>query len=465
MEFPKNYNPQESEPKLIEFWEKERIYAFDPESKAEIYSVDTPPPTVSGKMHIGHSFSYSQQDFVVRFQRMLGKNIFYPFGTDDNGLATIILIEKMKNVKDRNMNRKEFVELCLKTLGEIRPDVIYDWKRIGLSADFTIFYSTIDEHCQKISQKSFIDLYKIGRIYRKKAPIMFCPNCLTAIAQVELKDAERESNLVYIKADVEGAKEHLVFATTRPELIYACVGISVHPDDKRYGHLIGKQVKIPIINRSVELIPDEYTDMEYGSGVVYYCTYGGVECIDWLMRHPKIKPIDVMGMDGRLNDLSGKYKGMKSGEARKQVIEDLKEEGALARLEKIKHVVNTHERCDTDIEYIATEQWYIRYLDLKDDFIKFGRKIKWYPEHMRARYENWIYGLKWDWNISRQRHFGIPIPVWYCKKCNEIIIADEKQLPVDPLVDKPLRKCKCGSEEFIGEKDVLDTWHTSSLTP
>ncbi len=465
MELPKSYIPKESEQKWLEFWEKENIYAFDPESKAEIYSIDTPPPTVSGKMHLGHSFSYSQQDFVARFQRMLGKNVFYPFGTDDNGLATERMIEKMKNVKGQFMKRKEFIDLCLKTLEEIRPDFVFDWKRIGISADFNIFYTTINDHCRRISQRSFLDLFKMGRIYRKKAPIMFCPNCQTAIAQVELKDAERESSLAYIKADVEGTKEHLVFATTRPELIYACVGISVHPDDKRYKHLIGKKVRIPLINRSVELIPDEMTEMEYGSGVVYYCTYGGVDCIEWMQRHPQVKPIDIMGMDGRYNELSGKYKGMKSDEARKAAVEDLQKIGAIVKTEKIRHIVNTHERCDTDIEFIATPQWYIKYLELKDDFIEYGRKIIWHPEHMRSRYENWIKGLKWDWNISRQRHFGVPIPIWYCRRCNEFLIADEKQLPIDPLADKPLHKCKCGSNDFEGEKDVLDTWATSSLTP
>ena len=465
MEEKKNYNPKESEIKWMEYWEKEKIYAFDPESDKEIYSIDTPPPTVSGKMHIGHSFSYSQQDFVARFQRMLGKNVFYPFGTDDNGLATERMIEKMKNVKGQFMKRKEFVDLCLKTLEETRPDFIYDWKRLGTSADFSIYYTTINEHCQRISQRSFVQLYNQGRIYRKKAPIMFCPACHTAIAQVELKDAERESNLVYVKAEVEGTGEHLIFATTRPELIYACVGVSVHPDDKKYSHLHGKKVSIPLINRSVDLIPDEKTDMEYGSGVVYYCTYGGVDCIEWLQRHPQVKSIDIMGMDGKLNELSGKYSGMKSEEARKAVTEDLQKAGAVVKIEKIKHIVNTHERCDTDIEYIATEQWYIKYLELKDDFIEYGRKIKWYPNHMRARYENWIKGLRWDWNISRQRHFGVPIPLWYCTKCTSHILADEKQLPVDPLVDKPLSKCKCGFGEIIPEKDVLDTWATSSLTP
>ena len=465
MEISKNYNPKESEQKWIEFWEKERIYAFNPDSIAGIYSIDTPPPTVSGKMHLGHSFSYSQQDFVARFQRMLGRNVFYPFGVDDNGLATERMIEKMKNVRGELMQRQEFVKLCYTTVEEIRNDFVHDWKSIGISADFGIFYSTINKHSQKISQKSFIDLYKMGRVYRKKAPFMWCPECRTAIAQVELKDAERQSNLVYIKAKVEGDGRELVFATTRPELIYACVGISVHPNDLRYKDIIGKKVRIPLTGRSVELTADEHTEMEYGSGVVYYCTYGGVDCIEWMLRHPGIEPIEIMGKDGRLNELAGKYKGLKSAQARKLVIEDLKSSGALEKLEKITHIVNSHERCDTDIEYISTDQWYIKYLDLKDEFIEYGRKIKWHPDHMRARYENWIYGLRWDWNISRQRHFGVPIPVWHCKKCNEIVLAQENELPVDPLVDNPSEKCSCGSNDFAGEKDVLDTWATSSLTP
>jgi valyl-tRNA synthetase len=465
-EIPKNYDPKASEPKWLELWEKEGIYRFNPESDAEIFSIDTPPPTVSGKMHIGHSFSYSQQDFIARFHRMRGKNVFYPFGTDDNGLATNLMIEKIKNVRGRLMKRQDFNDLCLKTLEEIRPDFVQDWKAIGISADFNIFYTTINKHCQKVSQKSFLDINREGRIYRKKAPIMFCPNCTTAIAQVELKDAEKQSHLVYIKAKAEKTGEELVFATTRPELIYGCVGISVHPDDKRYRHLLGTQIEIPLINRRVELIADEATDMEYGSGVVYYCTYGGVDCIEWMMRHPKVSPIDVMGVDGRYNENAPLIKGMKSEDARKKIIEELQKIGAVVKLEKITHIVNTHERCDTDIEYVSTNQWYVKYLDLKDDFINYGRIIKWYPEHMRARYENWILGLKWDWNISRQRHFGVPIPVWYCAKCHEMSFADEKQLPVDPLTDKPIHPCsKCGSHDFAGEKDVLDTWATSSLTP
>ncbi|MBI3027798.1 valine--tRNA ligase [Candidatus Woesearchaeota archaeon] len=463
MEIPKNYDPKDSEIKWLEFWEKEKVYAFDPESKAEIYSVDTPPPTVSGKMHLGHSFSYAQQDFVVRFQRMLGKNVFYPFGTDDNGLATERMIEKMKNVKGQFMKRKDFIDLCLETLEEIRPDFVYDWKRIGVSADFSVFYTTINEHCRKISQRSFIELYKSGRIYRKRAPFVWCPECQTAIAQVEMKDSERDSKMVYMKFDTN-KNEQIIIATTRPELLPACVAIHIHPDDKRYKHLIGAKAKIPFSSREVTITANKDVDMEFGSGIVYHCTYGDMDDIKWL-EELKIEPIEILNKDGILNEKAGRFKGLHIKKAREAAIKALEEEGRIAKIEPIRHVVNVHERCGTDIEILNTEQWYIKYLDLKGSFMQYGREIKWYPEHMRVRYENWVNGLKWDWNISRQRHFGIPIPVWYCEKCNAIVIAEEKHLPVDPLADKPLHKCKCGSDRFIGEKDVLDTWATSSLTP
>ena len=463
MDIPKNYNPKEAEIKWLKFWEKEKIYAFDPESKAEIYSVDTPPPTVSGKMHLGHSFSYSQQDFVVRFHRMLGNNIFYPFGVDDNGLATERMIEKMKNVKGQFMPRQEFVKLCYQTVEEIRHDFVQDWKRIGISADFNIFYSTINKHSQKISQLSFLELHKMKRIYRKRAPFIWCPECQTAIAQVEMKDNERESKLVYMKFDTS-LNEQITIATTRPELLPACVAIHIHPDDKKHKKFIGAKAKIPFSNREVKITANKDVDMEFGSGIVYHCTFGDMDDVKW-MEEFNIEPIEILNKDGTLNEKAGRFKGLHVKKAREAVIKALEEENRIEKIEPIRHVVNVHERCETDIEILITDQWFIRYLDLKDEFIKYGRKIKWYPEHMKARYENWIKGLKWDWNISRQRHFGIPIPVWYCKKCYEIIIAEEKQLPVDPLVDKPSRKCKCGSNDFIGEKDVLDTWATSSLTP
>ncbi len=488
------YDPKIAEKKWLEYWEKENVYAFDKDDEQkEIFSIDTPPPTVSGKMHLGHSFSFSQMDFIARYKRMKGFNMFYPFGTDDNGLATEKLVEKLKNVNSKKMQRDEFIKLCLETLNEIRPDFVQDWKNVGISCDYSLFYSTINDHCRKISQRSFIELYKKGRIYKKFAPIIFCPLCRTAIAQVEMDDKKSKSTLNYLKAKMEDGS-FIIYATTRPELLYACVGMSINENgiyvkikinnehfivskdslekfkdytiEKEFKgkELVGKKVTVPISNIIVKLSHDDLTETQYGTGVVYYCTYGGMDCIEWMVRHPDAKAINVMGMDGRYNELSGNYKGMTSEEARKQSLIDLESQGFLIRKDHIEHVVNTHERCGTDIEYVATEQWFIRILDLKEKLLEQGNKMTWYPAHMKARYDNWILGLKWDWCISRQRHFGVPFPLWTCSKCSEIVLADEKDLPVDPLKDKP-KKCSCGSSEFLAEKDVLDTWATSSLSP
>jgi len=461
--FPKQYDFRESEIKWQKFWENEGIFKFNPQSEKPIFSIDTPPPTVSGKMHLGHAFSYSHQDFIARYKRMRNYEVFYPFGTDDNGLATIRLVEKEKGVKGTEMDRKEFVKLVMDTLKVVRPRYIHDWKRIGMSCDWSIYYTTIDEHCQRISQKSFIDLYKMGRIYRKRTPFLWCPECQTSIAQVELKDKEKESRFVYMKFDTT-IGEPIVIATTRPELLPACVMIHVHPEDERYKKFIGAKAIVPFFNRQVEIKANPDVDPNFGSGAVYHCTFGDMDDVEWMEKY-KIEPIEIMGKDGRLNEKAGKYKGMTSEEARNAIIEDLKKEGRIEKIEKIKHVVNTHERCGKEIEILMTEQWFIRYLDLKKKFIQAGRQMNWYPPYMRSRYENWIKGLKWDWNISRQRSYGVPIPVWFCEKCGEVMLPEESDLPVDPTIDKPKKACKCGSKSFRGDPDVLDTWATSSLTP
>ncbi|MBD3313093.1 class I tRNA ligase family protein, partial [Candidatus Woesearchaeota archaeon] len=269
MELPKRYDPLEEEPRIQEFWEKEKVYKFDPKSDKKIFSIDTPPPTVSGKMHIGHAFSFSQADFVARYKRMRGFNLFYPFGTDDNGLATIRLVESEKKVKGTMMSREEFIRLTMEVLDEVRPKYISDWKRIGTSADFDIYYSTINEHCRKISQRSFIDQYKDGRVYRKEAPTLWCPDCQTAIAQVEMEDDEQDSffnDIIFRIQETgkDGNKEEkdLIIATTRPELLPACVAIFAHPDDERYKDMIGKKAKVPLFNHEVPILADEKADPE-----------------------------------------------------------------------------------------------------------------------------------------------------------------------------------------------------------
>lgn len=465
MQLPKQYNPKESEPRWQKFWEDKDIYGFDENSNKEIYSIDTPPPTVSGKMHIGHALSYAQEDFIARFQRMQLKNVFYPFGTDDNGLATERLIEQTKKVTAREMSREKFIKLCNETLDkELRPKYLQDWKRIGMSCDWKIFYSTINDHCQKISQWSFIDLYRKKRAYRKDAPSMWCPECQTGISQVECEDKELSSNFIEIIFKVDG--KNLIIATTRPELLPACVAIFAHPDDKRYKQLFGKKAKVPLFNQIVPILPDKRADPEKGTGIVMCCTFGDQTDMEWQKAH-KLPIVMAISKDGKMTKAAKAFEGLKVNEARKKIIEDLKKNKLLIKEKSIKHFVNVHERCKKEIEFLKTRQWFIKYLDLKDKMLEWGATLNWYPKHMKIRYDHWVEGLQWDWLISRQRFFGVPFPVWYCKKCHEVILAKEESLPVDPIKDDPpVKKCpKCNSNEFEPEKDVLDTWTTSALSP
>ncbi len=465
MEIPKKYNPQFEEPEIQKFWEDNKIFAFDIKSKKKIYSIDTPPPTVSGKMHMGHAFGNSQQDFVARFKRMRGFNVLQPFGTDDNGLPTQNLIQKLKKVKASMMDRKEFVKLCNDTLAkELRPKYLSDWKRLGISCDWDISYSTIDEHCRKISQWSFIELFKKDRAYRKEAPVIWCPKCQTAVAQVELEDKELDSHFNDIVFKVDD--KELIIATTRPELLPACVSVFFHPDDERYKKFEGKKAKVPLFDFEVPILPDIKADPDKGTGIVMCCTFGDQTDMEWQKQH-NLEIKTAINKDGTMTELAGKYQGMKIKEARKAIIEDMKEAGFLLKQQQIKHDVNVHERCGTEVEFVHSKQWFIRYLDLKEDMLKWGNELDWFPTHMKNRYDNWVQGLQWDWCISRQIYFGIPFPVWYCEDCGNIILADEKHLPVDPMEDKPpVDACpKCESKNIVGEKDIINTWATSSLTP
>jgi len=452
-----NLDFKEIEKKWKLFWEKEKIYRFDAGKKGKIFSIDTPPPTVSGEMHIGHAFSYSQQDFIARFRRMKDDNVFYPFGTDDNGLPTERLVEKIKKVKSKNISRAEFIELCLKTLKEITPSFIQDWKDLGISCDYEIYYSTIDKNSRKISQKFFIDLFNKGLIYKKEFPTIWCPECQTPIAQAELEDKEEESLFFTLKFKVDG--KDLLIATTRPELLGACVAVFVHPEDKRYKNIVGKKAKVPLFNIEVPIMADSSAEIEKGTGVLMVCSYGDKFDVDAINRH-KLKPKIILNKNGTLN--LKEYEGMKIKEARNKILRELEESGLIKEQKKISHVLNVHDKCGTEIEFIPTEQWFIKILDKKKKWIEQGKKIKWHPEFMHKRYENWVNGLEWDWSISRERHFGVPIPIWQCEKCKKFLLPDDKELPVDPIQIK--KKCSCGGEG-IPEIKVLDTWATSSLTP
>ncbi len=461
---PKRYNAKEAESKWQEYWEKEGIYKFNPVSDSPIYSLDTPPPTVSGEMHIGHAMAYIQADTIMRFQRMLGKNIFYPFGFDDNGLATELYVEKKTGKLAEEMSRQDFVELCFNESELAEKRLHRDWKSLGISPDWDISYRTTNEWCRKTSQRSFILLYEMGRAYRKYEPTVWCPKCGTAIAQVETEDKTLPSTLYEIRFKVEG--EDLLIATSRPELLPACVAVFYHPDDERYTRYAGKKAEVPLFGHEVPIMEDEAADPDSGTGIVMCCTAGDSTDVEWWKTH-KLPWISAIDEKGRLKAEAGKYATMRIKEARKAIVADLAEQGLLKGKSDIYHTVNVHERCGTEVEYIMTKQWFIKYLDLKDWFLEAGAKLNWYPPYMKSRYDNWVKGLKWDWCISRQRYYGIPFPVWYCEDCNFVVVADDTALPVNPAENAPpIDKCpKCGCDRFKPELDVLDTWATSSLTP
>ncbi len=460
-EMPKRYDPKATEKKWKDVWEKKGLYNYENAKGDKDFSIDTPPPTVSGKMHIGHSFSYSHEDFIARFKRMTGHKVLYPFGTDDNGLPTDKLVEKTKKVRSKDFPRDEYLDLCYNTIKELRPDFIEDWKILGMSCDFSKPYSTISKEVQKISQKGFIDLYKKGLLSRKESPVSWCPQCQTAIAQAEFENVEMTShfNDIIFKS---GAEE-LVIATTRPELLPACVGLFYHPDDERYQHLKGKSASVPLFDYEVPILEDASVDKEKGTGLMMCCTFGDKEDIEKWHNH-KLPLKIVFTNDGRLNYYAKKYEGLRIVEARKEIRKDLEEAGLLISSKQIVHPVNVHERCGTEVEYAHTSQWFINVLDHKQELIDAADWIVWHPKHMKSRYIHWVENLNWDWCISRQRHFGIPFPVWYEKGSNNIVLPEEDELPVDPLIYTP-KNYKGDPKDLIPERDVMDTWATSSLTP
>lgn len=455
-DLPKQYDAKNVEEEMQKKWEELAIYKFDHDAPTEVFSVDTPPPTVSGKMHLGHSFSYAQQDFMVRFWRMRGRNILYPFGTDDNGLPTDKLVEKTKKVRSKDFSREDYRKLALETVKELKGDFISDWKRLGMSCDFSETYSTIDPKCQKIAQQSFLDLYKKGLVYREDTPVAWCVQCQTAIAQAEFDNVENTSHFNDVKFSCAG--KDLVIATTRPELIPACVALFAHPEDERYSDLKGKFAKVPLFDYEVPVLFDSYVDREKGTGLMMVCTFGDKDDAEkW--REYKLTLRVVITRDGKMDKLAVGYEGLSIKDARKKILEDLETNGLLAEQKDISHAVNVHERCGTEIEFLKTKQWFIKLLDKKEELIEAGDKINWYPAHMKTRYTHWVQNLNYDWCISRQRFYGVPFPVWYTSD-GEIVLAGVDELPVDPTNHQPK-----GKDGLVGEQDVMDTWNISSLTP
>ncbi len=444
-------------------WADSGLYSFPIKSSGELFSIDGPPPTVSGTMHMGHAFSYPHQDFVARYKRMRGYRVLYPWGLDDNGLATERYVEKITGKKGSAESISEFNAECYRISTELEKELSETARSLGLSVDFERAYRTISREVQAISQKAFLVLVRKGSAYRKKAPSYKCPLCGTAISQSELKNKTKETDFVDI--EFKGEAGSITISTTRPELLFACVALAVNPQDDRYSHLIGKKFRVPIAGYEVSVIGEQSVDTGKGTGAEMICTFGDQNDLE-IWKRLELPLRVIVDDSGRMNAEALFLLGKKINEAKREIVERLDKEGYLKGSRKITHTVNAHERCDTPVEIAISTQWFVKSLELKEELIDRGREIKWKPDFMRIRYENWVNGLKWDWCISRQRFYGVPFPVWYCRKCGGIVLAEEKDLPVDPRTDSPREKChSCGSEDLEPETDVLDTWATSSLTP
>ncbi|MHA1550265.1 MAG: valine--tRNA ligase [Alphaproteobacteria bacterium] len=463
----KDFNHLEIEENAKKLWNSKKVYAFDRnDTEREIFSVDTPPPYASAShLHVGHAMSYTQAEFIVRYQRMKGKNIFYPMGFDDNGLPTERHVEKTLKMKSHQIEPDEFRKLCLNETTQCISNYRKIWETLGISVDWSLLYSTIDDQCTHTSQASFIALYKKGRIFRSDDPVIWDTHFQSALAQADVETVERKGKMYDVAfADSDG--NDLIISTTRPQFLCACVALYCNPKDERYSHLIGKAATVPIFGHKVPIKTSESVDKEFGTGLMMVCTFGDAEDVSkW--KTDKLNLRVCITPDGKMNELAGDYAGFNLDEAKSKIAKDLDEKGFLRGMRTIKQVVSIAERSETPIEFLPVPQWFIRIMDLKEDLLKRVDEVNWHPEFLKQRAIDWIKGLKYEWNITRQRTYGVPFPLWKCEKCGEVILAQKKDLPVDPRKDKsPVDVCpKCGSHEIKGEEDVMDTWMTSSGTP
>ena len=502
------------EEKYAAQWRENGTYAFREDTDREsVYSIDTPPPTASGSLHVGHMFSYTQTDVIARFQRMSGKNVFYPLGWDDNGLPTERRVQNYygvrcepgrpyvegyrppekpaKNQRDWDVvSRQNFIELCEELAVEDEKVFEHLFSTLGLSVDWNRTYRTIDAHSRKVSQLAFLKDLEAGNAYMAEAPTMWDVTFRTAVAQAELEDREREGAYHRISFHQhDGGK--VFIETTRPELLPACVALVAHPDDERYQHLFGTTVRSPLFDVEVEVRAHALAKPDKGSGIAMICTFGDLTDVTW-WRELDLPTRALIGRDGRFQaeqpewiadgapaERYAEVAGKTVFSAQKAVVDMLRESGDLdGEPKKIMHPVNFYEKGDKPLEVVTSRQWYIRNggrdAERRDVLIQRGREMAWHPSFMRSRYENWIEGLNGDWLISRQRFFGVPFPVWYPLDASgepdyeHPVLPSHEQLPVDPATDTAPGYTEEQRDQpggFMADPDVLDTWATSSLTP
>jgi valyl-tRNA synthetase len=493
-------------------WEAWDLYRWDSRRpRGETFVVDTPPPTVSGALHVGHLFSYTHQDLIVRQKRMAGFNVFYPMGWDDNGLPTERRVQNVFNVRcdpslpyrpgyrpdpDRQgpaelVSRPNFIELCHEVTS--RDELAFKdlFQRLGLSVDWSLEYATIDDHCRRLGQLSFLRLHEAGEVYQATRPTLWDVDFRTAVAQAEVEDREVRGALYRLRFGLEGGAV-LPIATTRPELLAACVAVVVHPGDERYRRLVGGHAVTPLFSARVPVLADPRADPARGTGAVMVCTFGDATDVEWWRQYglPLRQVVDPAGRlaavafgapgresldPARAGAVWAQLAGLDVARGRARVVDLLREAGALeGEAESLVHAVKFYEKGDRPLELIPTRQWFVRLLEHRDALIEQGERIAWHPPFMRARYRNWVEGLNQDWAISRQRYFGVPFPVWYPlddrgePRYDEPILARPEALPVDPLAQAPpghdeSRRGQPGG--FAGDPDVQDTWATSSLSP
>ena len=488
-EIPKDYD-HKIEEKWQKKWEDDEVYKFIGDGTRPRYVIDTPPPYPTGLLHMGHILNWAYIDFNARYRREKGMDVLFPQGWDCHGLPTEVKVEETHNIKKNDVSRAEFREMCTELTGKNIEAMRIQMRSVGFSQDWSREYITMTPQYRKRTQLSFLKMYDQGLVYQGIHPVNWCPRCETAIAFAEVEYADNTTKLNYVNfppADVpqelidategnsyirvadcpdvsDSSVPGVLIATTRPELMFACVAVVVHPDDERYNHLLGKYVEVPLSGQKVKIIADEEVDMEYGTGAVMICTFGDKTDVAWVNKYD-LDVIEAISEQGYLTSAAGKYEGLTIAEGKEQTIHDLKELGYLTKQEDVDQNVGQCWRCKTPIEILVKKQWFVAVTKMIDDIKKATDEMRWVPEHMKSRLMNWADSMEWDWCISRQRLFATPIPVWYCKDCGKVILPSEDQLPIDPTVDKPLEPCECGCTEFIGEEDVLDTWMDSSISP
>ncbi len=458
-EISKEYNFKQVEEKWADHWD-ESVYYFDWNSNKTQYIIDTPPPYPTGNFHIGNALNWCYIDFVARYKRMQGYNVMFPQGWDCHGLPTEVKVEEIHNITKNEVSRAEFRRLCEEMTVNNIDKMKVTMRRLGFSTDWSNEYVTMLPSYYSKTQHSFVKMYEKGMIYREDHPVNWCPRCGTAIAFAEVEYDSRTTTLNYMRFG--STLGDLEIATTRPELLAACVAVAVNPKDERNEKYIGTKVQVPLFDYEVEVLADKEVDPDFGTGVVMICTFGDKQDVRWWVDHnlPLRQAIDRAG---KMTEIAGKYEGLSIPECKDAIIEEMKSKGIIYDQEPLDQNVGLCWRCKTPIEILSERQWFVKINP--DEIINTSDDIDWIPDHMEVRLKNWTGTMDWDWCISRQRIFATPIPVWYCKSCGEPFVAKEEWLPLDPNQKVPPEPCpNCGSSEFDPETDVLDTWMDSSIS-